>query len=79
VQAWWLSSICARMCGGTRLAASRAQRPSSGMRHYLVAVADASSEPALWALLDIEAVRHEASVCKFARNSDPLRGGFRVQ
>jgi predicted DNA-binding transcriptional regulator YafY len=33
-----------------------------GMRHYLVAVADASSEPALWALLDIEAVRHEASV-----------------
>jgi predicted DNA-binding transcriptional regulator YafY len=32
-----------------------------GMRHYLVAVADASSEPALWALLDIEAVRHDAS------------------
>jgi predicted DNA-binding transcriptional regulator YafY len=33
-----------------------------GMRHYLVAVADGSSEPALWAFLDIEAVRHEASV-----------------
>jgi hypothetical protein len=53
---------------------SKAETGIQALRHRLAAAnpkfADASEE---------EAKRNELCACKFARNSDPLRGGFRVQ